>query len=639
MIEYKAKNIREFSELNYTRLLGYQGKLADKFFENRIFTQEAKDTAFAEAESAFRTQNDDETIVGYWRGEFWGKWIISACRVCKYSGNGELKKFLHEAALNLLTFQREDGYLGTYRDADRIFAADKAVTAPVMGWGCDWCWNIWCRKYTFWGLLEAYDLTGDPAILNGAVKMADHLIGQLKKLHVTLRDTGTFSGLPSCSIMKPMLVLYRITGEQKYLDLCLETADNWEREDGGVPNLIKNSLENRPVHTWREGDNWAKAYEMMSCVDGIIELYRVTGVEKYLTAAQNLWQNLFDYEQNVLFSVGYNDLFAQGGQEINAITEPCDVVHWLRISSELYALTGENKYLDAFERAYLNPFLASVFTDGKWGSRGVRSAGRHTVARQMDYIYNHCCVNNLPRGFMNAAQVSVMRGDDGLYVNLYTDFDYRDEKDTLTLRGSYTENCRTTLTLTHKGEEEKLFLRIPAWSKKNTIICNGVEYHPEAGERFCLTVPEDGQLTVEIALDNTPVVREFDKPIIKRIPGENGEWKIKRWMNLDNRPFQKKGEAPLDAMVFEPKCTILMGPMLLARANRIGCTKEEMFDSPSVWGKKAECALAERDGIGQSEFVATLTTETGEKVETKLCDYASAANFISDNPYEFSIWL
>ena len=141
---------------------------------------------------------------------------------------------------------------------------------------------------------------------------------------------------------------------------------------------------------WYPGDTWAKAYEMMSCLDGLLELYRVTGTEKYFAAVRAMYDLLVKYELNPLFSVGFNDQFSSANRQINGITEPCDVIHWMRVCYELFTLTGESKYMDSFELAYYNAFLAGSFKDGRWGARGVRSHGRHLVEHQLRLKYSHC---------------------------------------------------------------------------------------------------------------------------------------------------------------------------------------------------------------------------------------------------------
>lgn len=69
------------TSLSYVHINGKIGTLTDTFFKERVLSDFAKAVIFGEAESAFVTKFDDSTVVGLWQGEFWGKLMISACRV------------------------------------------------------------------------------------------------------------------------------------------------------------------------------------------------------------------------------------------------------------------------------------------------------------------------------------------------------------------------------------------------------------------------------------------------------------------------------------------------------------------------------------------------------------------------------
>ena len=92
--------------------LRLSGKIADQmetFFRERVTSDYARDVILAECEEQFRLRNDDETIVGYWRGEFWGKWVISGCRVARYERDEKLKETLRKTALNMIGTADPDG--------------------------------------------------------------------------------------------------------------------------------------------------------------------------------------------------------------------------------------------------------------------------------------------------------------------------------------------------------------------------------------------------------------------------------------------------------------------------------------------------------------------------------------------------
>ena len=130
MISYKVKNKFEPSELGKVRISGSISDQMETFFSERVTSDYARDVILAECEEQFSLRNDDETLVGWWRGEFWGKFVISACRVARYEHNEKLRKTLLDSALKLISTADEDGYIGTYRDKTNFFAV--AVVESVI---------------------------------------------------------------------------------------------------------------------------------------------------------------------------------------------------------------------------------------------------------------------------------------------------------------------------------------------------------------------------------------------------------------------------------------------------------------------------------------------------------------------------
>jgi DUF1680 family protein len=601
------------------------------FFYERINSPRARDTIYQEAEDAFKNQVDDASGVhGIWQGEFWGKWIIGASRVCAITGNEELRDFIGKAAHRLMTYQRADGYLGTYRDPMNVFPADPEKTKPVMGWPCNWNWNIWCQKYTLWGLLEAWQATEDKAILKAAERLADHLLGLLENNKIQLAETGTFAGLPSCSILKPMVLLYQATGREAYLEFAKAIAHDWMRDDNRIPNLINNALSGVPVHEWYENaPTWAKAYEMMSCFDGILALYKVTGESILLEAAEQFHALLKTHELNILFSVGFNDIFMNAAPQVNAITEPCDVIHWMRLCSELFALTKNKAYMDDFELAFYNAFMAGVYRDGRWGARGVRGHGHHyTVAEQAKFKYNHCCVNNVPRGFVNAAQTMVMTSADTVYVSLYTDFNTSIAVEAgeidLSVSGDYLSSGRVTLTFNAKvARTVNVKLRIPGWATSSAFTIAGK--HVEGGTAdWCDVTLDAGVTEVEMKLDRQLEIRRH------AVPASPSAWHEQRWIARE--------ENMTGLFLEDEQKTLVYGPLLLAKSKYLG-TREADLLGASV-PNDAACSLKPiRSDQVWCAFEATVASK-GNAVTLPVCDYATAGNAdLSTEPLFFSIYF
>lgn len=628
------------TDLAAVKIQGSVGELLERLIENRITSRYAREVVYREAEDAFKNRVDDASIVGYWQGEFWGKWMIGAARVCRYLGDPELLGFIRQGAYGLISWQREDGYIGTYRDSLNVFACDRSEAKDVVGWECNWNWNVWCRKYTLWGLIESYLLLEDPVILEAARRHANQLIDELHATGIRICDTGVFGGLPSGSIMKPMVLLWEITSDRKYLDFAMEIAGYWELPDGRCPNLITNAFSGKPLHEWYpESQTWAKAYEMMSCLDGLLELYRVTGEGKYMGAVERIYELLLENEYNGVFSVGFNDIFAHASDVINAVSEPCDVIHWMRISYELYMLTGKSRYMDLFELAFYNAFLAGVYSDGKWGSRGVRSAGQHiTALLQAGFTKNHCCVNNLPRGFMNMAQAIAVKGRDGIYVNLFSEAEVTlagDDGNPVHIRigGEYLQRCEADIEIdSGSGGGTSFFIRIPAWSGETVLRMNGQTHRPACGGYFPVDIGP-GKTRIHMAFDSTPELREYPREPRTYPPDE---WQSKRWTLSPSEP---QSYVPYESMVKKPMAALRVGPLLLARSKRIGHSAEEMFSGKTVHGKGYRCNVTPEPMEGVRCGFRAVFEADGDRFETAMCDYASAANDVLYDEAYFTIFL
>lgn len=642
MINYKIENKLHFSEISNTHFSGKIDNYMMRFFKHRVLSDFAKETIFQEAEDALENPRDDKTIVGHWSGEFWGKLAISACRVYEYTQDEGLLAFIKESAYRVLSYAREDGYINSYQDSANVFAPNPKDTIPVMGWECDWNWNIWCRKYVLWGLIECAVLTKDKTILDGAHRLAEQLIQELKEKNIRLGDTGTasFCGMPSGSIIKPMLILYRMTEDESLLQFCIDVAEDWDREDGLRPNLIRNALSGKPIHQWYPDSHlWAKAYEMMSCLEGLLELYRVTGTEKYFKAVVMMYELIKAHESNVMGSVAFNDVFANAAIWENGISEPCDVIHWMRLCSELFTLTGEPEYMDSVEKAFYNAFLAGVSSDGQWAARGVRTSGRHMDSPgQSGCAQNHCCVDNMPRGYLNVTSGSVMRGIDGWYINQFCPFRSIQKKGALEIicADGYMETGCATIQI--KSDcPETFYLRVPAWAgEKAMLVCEKEtttsQMVLEPGT-YAVWDTEPGTNIIKIDFDYAPVLHNFDGTFMSC---PDTDMHIYRWRN------ENRGKMPLDAMMNQNCAYITYGPLLLAQSKKLGTSEKELFEFESIYNKEASIQIhtmpIECTDVF-CRFEGILIVENSYR-KIELCDYASASDVLSNSDEKyFNIYL
>ncbi len=630
MIPY-AKENKINSKIDSVHFEGEIGEFFDRFIKNRITSDFAVNEVLRETEIAFEEKIDDKDMpIGMWRGEFWGKLVLGMCRVYHWKQDEKIREILADTVDKILAHQEEDGYIGTYKNSTYIMHADPVEGMKVRGHLCEWNWNIWCRKYTLWAMLEAYEILGDERILTACRRFTDCLLETLREQNVHICETGTFFGTPSGSIMKPVLLLYRITGERKYLDFALEIADGFENESTHCMKIISKALSGIPVHLWgldipktdsRILETSGKIYETLSCFDGILELYRVTGNKKYLVATEKFVELIMKYEYNTVFSVGFNDIFVFASSDQDAITEHCDVIHFMRLLYELFRLTGKVKYMHIFDLAFVNPYLAGICRDGTWGSRGIKTAGQHMyVMGGSGTKYSHCCVNNVPRGFVNAAESAVMREGDKIYVNLYltatANVDLcNGENVKVKISDGYMQFCRVTLDIeANVKSEKKLLIRIPDWSKTTSVSMDGKKFEAVCGEY--LEIPlENGTHKGQIEFDNTPVLSEpyFNRDFYPLTPHKK-------------RRFYDSCTFDYDVFTKQNMATIRYGAVLLARASEDGYTPDELYNGDTVYGKGYSVTVTPaEDSYFRCSYDVKLTGE-GKEIALRMHDFASASD-------------
>ena len=633
-IDYKIKNKMQAVPTSSITLDGDIGVRFDRFVYERVSGGFAIKEILGEAEKCFADKYDDEYGEGMWRGEFWGKLVISAARVARMKNDEELKCELAKSVKRMLAHQCEDGYLSTYRDRRNLFGGHRDdPTYPLVGWDSNW--NTWGQKYTLWALIECAMLLDDSSILEAAKKVADSAIAAIESYDMCPTGSGVQFGMAAGSLMKPMLILYRLTGDKKYYDFSVTIAADWEREDGKWPNLITNSLNETPVHLWYdEADGWAaKAYEMMSCFEGICELYRLTGDEHLLLATERFWTLVKQGESNILGSVGYCERFTNAKAFPDSATEICDAIHWMRLSYELLTITGKAQYAEAFERAFLNAFLAGVYDDGRGGAFFVRSSGRHWVSGvQCDTKYQHCCLNNVPRGFVNAAEMAVTKSDGAYYINAYYQTTVRDGDVSFRISDGYTDKGFVTITVRGLKPGTVIYMRAPEWSAKTSALpmASGQSVEMTRGEYTPVAVYSEYNTIIKVSFDMTPKVIPFGGEF-KELPMT--DYHVHRWID------PRAGVCDRSSMLKGPMCTVQVGPVVLARSKRIGSAEADMFSGKTVFGKEVQCTARP---IRRNNLLALCRVSIkadGETTEYLMCDYASAANCDTFDPKYFTVFI
>jgi uncharacterized protein len=391
-----------------------------------------------------------------WEGEHVGKWLHAATLAWANTGDPALRERLSFISSELQKCQLEDGYLGTY--------------LPEMRWKS---WDVWAHKYNLIGLITYMRLTGDVGPMDTCRRMADLLCRTFGDApgQKDLLSAGFHAGMASLSVLEPMVLLYRLTGEQRYLDFCHYILRASEQPDG--PKMVSVLLTSGRVP---EVGN-AKAYEMLSCLNGLLEMYRTTGDSQLLEACQRGWQDIRDHRLYPTGASSYRELF-RGDHDlpnVSNVGETCVTVTWLQFNAHLLRLTGEARFAQELERVVLNQLLGAQQPDGTAWGYYVQMQGRKPYSASLT---GHCCLSSGPRGVALIPTFAVSTDADGIVVNLYEQGRANlalanGTNVTLTTHTTYPAEGRVEMTVAPASPATfALKLRIPPWSANATLHVN-----------------------------------------------------------------------------------------------------------------------------------------------------------------------
>ena len=559
----------------------------------------------------------------WWQSEFWGKYMHSAVPYSMYLEGGkgtreELKGKIERGVDRMLSSQEPCGYIGNYPEELR----------------CGEGWDVWGIKYTMMGLLHYYDgergSEKGKRALESCRRLCDYVIAEIGpngKRGRELWQTGNWSGYASSSILEPVVWLYKRTKDRKYLDFAAYVVKGMtEPKDG--PRLLDMALKGVSVADrndpgYNMNGEWSyvckkgrsKAYEMMSCYQGFLEYFEVTGRKDLFEAAVKTGEDIIKEEVNLAGGCASSEAWFHGARKqhlpYERLQETCVTTTWMRFCEKLLDMTGDSRWADQIERTFYNSYLAAMKADGSEFAGYTPLSGNRWHGQHHCFMHTDCCTANGPRGFLCFLKKLFRVKDGAAEFNFYASALAKGElsdgrKVAFDMYSLYPRSEKARIVShTENVGMVPLKLRIPAWSTNTVVKLNGKELPGAKGGTY-FTLEHEWKLgdVVEI---------EFAMPVV--------------------------------AHKVSHHVAFTRGPVLLARDSRFG---DGDMTEPFRWrdiedGKFTENFNAVRTPSGEMwmAFSATLPVGTHhENPEAALpttvnfCDYASAGNrWERDNYY------
>ena len=407
---------------------------------------EAMNDRIPDAESSHCLENF-RIAAGRSAGEFYGavfqdtdvaKWLEAVGFSLACYPDEALEKTADEVIDLIAEAQCEDGYINTYF----------TIKEPDRRWS-DLCEGH--ELYTAGHLMEAavayYEGTGKRKFLDCMCRFADLIADTFGT------EEGKIHGYPGHEEVEIGLVkLYRVTGNQKYLDLAKYFIDargvgeNYFMKEMGRPDYKMifpefvdytpaYSQSDRPVRELKTAEGHAvRAVYLYSAMADLAEAYDDDGLKK---ACETLWENITQkrmYLTGGIGSSGHLERFTVDYDLPNEYnySESCASIGLAMFGMRMNQITKEARYADVVERALYNTVLAGIALDGKsffyvnplevWPPACMPGTSKkHVKPIRQKWFGVACCPPNIARTLASLGQYiySVDDKKRELYVNLF----------------------------------------------------------------------------------------------------------------------------------------------------------------------------------------------------------------------------
>lgn len=406
------------------------------------------------------------------KGHTLGHYLSAVAQGYAMSGDAELLAISNHVVDVLAQCQNATtGYLAAIPES-HYTQIEKGNTAGT--------WVPWYTMHKVMaGLIDAYELTGNEQALTVASKLGDWVYSRTSTWSAATQTTVLnveYGGMNDC-----LYQLYSHTKSDKHL----QAAHSFDEM------TLFESLYN--------GDdvlNGKHANTTIPKIIGALNRYIVLGEseEYYLQVAENFWEIVVN---NHTYITGGNSEWEHFGEanvldaeRTNCNCETCNTYNMLKLSRELFKITGNRKYADYYESTFINAILSSQNpTTGMTTYFQPMATGFFKVySSETNHFW--CCTGSGMENFSKLNDSIYYKDADSVYVARYTSSKLTwSEKNLVLTQESDIPNKDTAKftvnTIAGNTTEADLVLRVPDWCLGTPVVkINGVETAAEAVNGF-----------------------------------------------------------------------------------------------------------------------------------------------------------
>lgn len=309
-----------------------------------------------------------------------------------------------------------------------------------------------------------------------------------------------------------LVKLYRLTGEEKYLNLAKYFLDERGRVkyDSLSKDVFKNGMywqDHKPVTEQTEAVGHAVRAVYMYA--GMADVAALTGDKSYINAINQIWENAVNkklYVTGGIGAAGDGERFGNDYELPNATAycETCASIGNVYWNHRMFLLHGDSKYIDVLEKSLYNSLLSGIGMDGKTffytNTLQIKDHFRHPdiETKRSTWFSCSCCPTNVTRILPSVPGYAYAQRGDDVYVNLFIGgrAQIKTSKGTslvLKQESNYPWDGNIKITLEPvRTSKVKLLVRVPGWATNHALP--GDLYHFGSKDQSAVQAKVNGKV-------------------------------------------------------------------------------------------------------------------------------------------------
>ena len=408
-------------------------------------------------------------------GHVGGHYISALAMHYAATGNKACKERLDYVLAELKRCQDKtgNGYVGGVPDGKRIWSEiERGNPGIVFRYWVPW-YNI---HKTFAGLRDAWIYAGSELAKEMFLKLCDWGCGVIAPL--SDEQMEQMCGQEFGGMNEVFADAYQMTGQEKYLSAAKRFAHRWLLDSmaKGVDNL-----DNRHANTQvPKVVGHARTAEMCQLAG------HEADASYYKRASEFFWETVVNTRSLAFGGNSRREHFAPADDCKSYVDdregpESCNTNNMLKLTQNLFRMTGDVRYADYYERAMFNHILSTQHPEhgGYVYFTPARPAHYRVYSAPNSGMW--CCVGTGMENHGKYGEFIYTHSDDELCVNLFvaSELNWKEKRFSLKQETNFPNEESVKLTInSSKSQNLKIKIRCPWWVKPGQmkVVCQGKDY-------------------------------------------------------------------------------------------------------------------------------------------------------------------